>query len=85
MRLQLESFGKAVRLTVDDSGPGIPAQERERVFDRFHRRSGSTEGGSGLGLAIVKAIAERHGAMLELGDSPLGGLRVMLEFRNTAG
>lgn len=85
VRLQLESFGKAVRLTVDDSGPGIPAQERERVFDRFHRRSGSTEGGSGLGLAIVKAIAERHGAMLELGDSPLGGLRVMLEFRNTAG
>ncbi|MDT0498075.1 ATP-binding protein [Algiphilus sp. W345] len=85
VRLQLESFGKAVRLTVDDSGPGIPAQERERVFDRFHRRSGSTEGGSGLGLAIVKAIAERHAAMLELGDSPLGGLRVMLEFRNAAG
>ncbi len=45
-----------------DSGPGIPAAERERAFDRFYRRANAPEGGSGLGLAIVKAIAERHGA-----------------------
>lgn len=66
-------------LRVDDSGPGIPAEDRVRVFDRFYRRecSGDTTG-SGLGLAIVQAIAQRHGARIELGDAPLGGLRVEL-------
>ena len=66
--------GDAV-LRVDDSGPGIPADERTRVFDRFYRRDSGETTGSGLGLAIVRAIAERHGARVELGDSPLGGLR----------
>jgi len=60
---------------VDDSGPGIPAQERARVFDRFYRRDGGESTGSGLGLAIVRAIAQRHGAQVALGASPLGGLR----------
>jgi two-component system OmpR family sensor kinase/two-component system sensor histidine kinase QseC len=64
-------------LRVDDSGPGIPAEDRARVFDRFYRRDGSGDTtGSGLGLAIVQAIAEHHGAGIELGDAPLGGLRV---------
>ena len=45
-----------------DSGPGIPADERQRVFDRFYRRPETAEPGTGLGLAIVKAIADRHGA-----------------------
>ena len=67
-------------LTVSDSGPGIPPEERERVFDRFYRRSEAAEPGSGLGLAIVKAIADRHGAGIELGDSPLGGLLVCVRF-----
>ena len=62
-------------LRVDDSGPGIPAAERARVFDRFYRRDNGETTGSGLGLAIVRAIAERHGAEVELADSPLGGLR----------
>jgi signal transduction histidine kinase len=66
-------------LRVDDSGPGIPAEDRARVFDRFYRRDGSGDStGSGLGLAIVQAIAQRHGARIELGDAPLGGLRVEL-------
>jgi two-component system OmpR family sensor kinase/two-component system sensor histidine kinase QseC len=60
---------------VDDSGPGIPAEERARVFDRFYRRDGGESTGSGLGLAIVRAIAQRHGAQVALGASPLGGLR----------
>ncbi|MGH8133878.1 MAG: ATP-binding protein, partial [Steroidobacteraceae bacterium] len=47
-------------LTVSDSGPGIPPEERARVFDRFYRRAGTTPPGSGLGLAIVKAIADAH-------------------------
>jgi two-component system, OmpR family, sensor kinase len=59
---------------VADTGPGIPAAERERVFARFYRRSGSDEGGSGLGLAIVKAIAERHAGRIELEDAAGGGL-----------
>lgn len=70
-------------LTVADSGPGIPAAERERVFDRFYRRTEggeAAEPGSGLGLAIVKTIADRHGATVELGDSPLGGLLVRVRF-----
>lgn len=70
-----------VLLLVEDSGPGIPAGERQRVFDRFYRSSASAAQapGSGLGLAIVKAIAERHGAQLRLSQSSrLGGLQVEL-------
>ena len=73
--------GGGVVLCVEDSGPGIPADERERVFDRFYRVAGSQAGGSGLGLAIIKAIVERHGALLTLGESErLGGLQVKIEF-----
>jgi signal transduction histidine kinase len=67
--------GQAV-LRIDDSGPGIPPEERGRVFDRFYRRDGGDTTGSGLGLAIVRAIADRHGARIDLGEAPLGGLRV---------
>ena len=63
-------------LEVIDSGPGIPAADRERAFDRFYRRAGSPAGGSGLGLAIVRAIAERHGARVSLQDAAGGGLHV---------
>lgn len=69
-------------LTVEDSGPGIAPQNRPRVFDRFYRVSDTAqESGSGLGLAIVKAIADRHGAVLVLGQSErLGGLKVEVRF-----
>jgi len=63
-------------LEVTDSGPGIPAEERERVLDRFYRRAGESEAGSGLGLAIVKAIADSHQATLVLDEALTGGLRV---------
>jgi two-component system OmpR family sensor kinase len=73
--------GQQLVVTVEDSGPGIPAEERERVFDRFYRVPGSEAAGSGLGLAIIKAIAERHGATLSLGESQrLGGLAVTVRF-----
>ncbi|CAN7263405.1 ATP-binding protein [Massilia sp. LjRoot122] len=73
--------GRAL-VTVEDSGPGIPAEERERVFDRFYRVAGSEAAGSGLGLAIIKAIAERHGAQLSLGQSArLGGLSATVSFK----
>jgi two-component system OmpR family sensor kinase len=71
----------ALAVTVEDSGPGIPLAERERVFDRFYRVPGSDAAGSGLGLAIIKAIAERHGATLSLGESQrLGGLQAVVRF-----
>ena len=72
----------AALLTVDDAGPGIPPAHRERVFDRFVRRAGRDDAttGSGLGLAIVRNVAHAHGATVELGDSPLGGLRATVRF-----
>jgi two-component system OmpR family sensor kinase len=71
----------AVKISVEDSGPGIPPEERERVFDRFYRIAGSEAQGSGLGLAIIKSIAERHGAKLGLGQSDrLGGLAATVTF-----
>jgi two-component system OmpR family sensor kinase len=69
------------RLTVSDDGPGIPPEERRRVFDRFYRRTGTQPPGSGLGLAIVKAIADAHGATVTLADGPSGrGLTVTVSF-----
>ena len=69
-------------LRVDDSGPGIAADERQAVQERFvrGRQSGRHREGSGLGLAIVREIAELHGATLEIGSSPLGGTQVVLRF-----
>jgi two-component system, OmpR family, osmolarity sensor histidine kinase EnvZ len=65
-------------ITVDDNGPGIPANMREEVFKPFLRLDDARnqdEGGSGLGLAIARDIARSHGGDIMLGDSPLGGLR----------
>jgi len=76
--------GAGVLLEVIDSGPGIPAADRGRVFDRFYRRTSAPQGGCGLGLAIVKAIAERHGAHIELTDAAGGGLRVAVAFPEPA-
>jgi signal transduction histidine kinase len=63
-------------LDVLDAGPGIPADIRERIFDRFVRGAGeAVGGGSGLGLAIVRAVAERHGGTVVVDDSEGGGAR----------
>ncbi|WP_151639110.1 ATP-binding protein [Noviherbaspirillum aerium] len=66
-------------LTVEDSGPGIPPAELDRVFDRFHRVPGTGVPGSGLGLAIVRQVAERHGAKVSL-QNLQGGLLATVEF-----
>jgi len=72
--------GQAV-LEVVDTGPGIPREERERVFDRFYRRAANEMPGSGLGLAIVKNVADRHRARIVLEDGPNGvGLAVRVLF-----
>ena len=68
-------------LSVEDSGPGIPEDQRDRAFDRFYRVPGAPASGSGLGLAIVKSIAQQHGATVSLSSSGrLGGLRVDVGF-----
>jgi len=67
-------------LLVADSGPGLPAAERDAVLERFVRGRGASGDGSGLGLAIVREIAELHRATLTLEDSALGGLAVRLVF-----
>jgi two-component system OmpR family sensor kinase len=81
VRLSCRHSEGAVEVTLEDSGPGIPAEERERVFDRFYRRAGEHASGSGLGLAIAREIAERHGAAIRLHSSAdLGGLSVSIRF-----
>jgi signal transduction histidine kinase len=82
IRLSSAAGGGVVQITVDDSGPGIPADQRDRIFDRFHRTSAAaprTEG-AGLGLSIVKAIVEAHGGRVHAESSAdLGGARIVLE------
>lgn len=64
-------------LTVSDAGPGIPAGERDRVWDRFHRIEATrTLPGSGLGLAIVRQVVDAHGGAVTIDDSPMGGASV---------
>jgi signal transduction histidine kinase len=71
-----------IRFIVEDNGPGIPADQRERVFHRFHRTDAARDrasGGTGLGLAIVRAIADAHGGTVGAGESKEGGARIELE------
>jgi two-component system OmpR family sensor kinase/two-component system sensor histidine kinase QseC len=68
------------KLEVIDTGPGIAAADRARVFDRFYRRANVNETGTGLGLAIVKAIAARHSAQIVLDDARTGGLHASVSF-----
>lgn len=65
-------------LQVEDNGPGIPDDQRRKVFERFHRVAGSPGGGSGLGLAIVREIAQAHGGAAATMPTPGGGLTVQV-------
>lgn len=80
LRVVIAATAEALLLQVADSGPGIPAGERQRVLERFHRLHAGEVPGSGLGLAIVARIAALHGAGLELDASPLGGLEVRVRW-----
>ena len=66
--------GEAV-LTVSDRGPGVPPDQRERIFEPFYRLPGASEreGGVGLGLALVKSIAQRHGGSVRCEAREAGG------------
>lgn len=76
-------------IRIEDSGPGIPADERERIFERFYRIAGDEEAGtitgSGLGLAIVKNIAQQHKARIILGESAFSsGLSITVLFQKSS-
>jgi len=79
--LRVQSEKGAAVLEVEDTGPGIPADQRARVFDRFYRVPGQDSGGegSGLGLSIVKRVVERHGGQIALDAGRRGaGLKVTI-------
>lgn len=76
----LQCKNSQTMLNVSDNGPGVPLEDRERVFDRFYRREGSGEIGSGLGLAIVKTIADRYNAIIKLEEANGGGTLVSVVF-----
>jgi signal transduction histidine kinase len=82
VRIGVEAHGNRVSLTVEDSGPGIPAGERPHLFDRFHR-SAQHSSGAGLGLAIADSIVRSTGGRWHVGDSPLGGALMSVSWRHS--
>jgi len=82
VRVALALAGGTVSATVEDSGPGVPAEHRERVFDRFFSyrpSSAERDGHTGLGLAIAKAIVEGYGGAIRAGNNEAGGARLEVE------
>jgi two-component system, OmpR family, sensor kinase len=81
VRIGIHGEDSHTELRIEDSGPGIPVEDRDRVFDRFYRRRDALASGSGLGLAIAKEIATRCGARVALGSSnDLRGLQAGVYF-----
>jgi signal transduction histidine kinase len=78
----LVEVGPEGTISVADSGPGIPAEDRPRIFERFWRGKGVRASGAGLGLAIVMEIVRAHGASITVNDHIPGGARFDLRFRS---
>jgi two-component system, OmpR family, sensor histidine kinase BaeS len=76
------NVGDQIELVIQDSGPGLPAEDLERIFDRFYRTDASRQrensGGSGLGLAIAKSIVQAHGGQLTAESEPGNGLKIIV-------
>ena len=73
---------ETVVVTVDDEGPGIPADRRQAMLEPFNRRETSRNratGGAGLGLAVARSVVEAHGGTIEIATAPSGGARVSVE------
>jgi signal transduction histidine kinase len=75
VRVVVRPTGDAASVAVEDAGPGVPPEDRPRVFDRFWRAPGAPAGGTGLGLAIAKWIAEHHDGTISVDQSAAGGAR----------
>ncbi len=81
IRVGTGSDARGCFAVVDDAGPGIPPEQRERVFERFYRvPTNAGVDGCGIGLSIVQAVVDMHHAQVELGRADLGGLRVTVRF-----
>ncbi|MCX7946210.1 MAG: ATP-binding protein [Hydrogenophilus sp.] len=82
VQVQVERVKEGWQVAVDDNGPGVPPEERERIFERFRQgqRRARGVGGTGLGLAIARRIVELLGGMIRVEDSPLGGARFIVVF-----
>jgi signal transduction histidine kinase len=68
--VQLNRAATELRISVTDDGPGIPTEDRERIFERFFRVRGSGSSGTGLGLAIARGLVELHGGRLWVDSTP---------------
>jgi two-component system sensor histidine kinase KdpD len=78
IRISIWNWQSTLEVKVSDHGPGIPLEERDRVFEPFYRRdAGGGRGGSGLGLAIARAIVVAHGGEIRIEESPGGGTSVL--------
>ncbi|MEU8788768.1 HAMP domain-containing sensor histidine kinase [Streptomyces sp. NPDC048643] len=87
VEVRVRADGAWAELTVADDGDGVPAGQRERVFERFVRLDDARsrdDGGAGLGLAIARDVAVRHGGTLTLGEAPSGGALFVLRLPRTA-
>jgi signal transduction histidine kinase len=80
VEVTVRSSGHRVELRVDDSGPGIPEDQRDAVFDRFHRADDSVAG-TGLGLAIADSVVRSSEGSWDIGTSDLGGARMDISWR----
>jgi len=80
VHLEIACTDESIVATVDDAGPGVPVEQRERIFDPFYRGPSALgrRVGYGMGLAIVKDAATRHGGQIEIETSPQGGARFRL-------
>ena len=80
-RTEVVEGREVVRLKVADNGPGVPVDERERIFDRFYRVPGTGGRGSGIGLSLVARIAQMHGGRICVGEGIDGrGFGIWLDF-----
>jgi len=81
--LALARIDGQAEIRVDDRGPGVPADQRERIFEKFYRLPGASErsGGVGLGLSLVRSIAERHGGTVRATDRTDGAAGACFELR----
>jgi signal transduction histidine kinase len=79
--LSVKQSSDRIEFSVQDNGPGLPAEEVERIFDRFYRTDSSRQredGGSGLGLAIARSIVQAHNGQLSAENETGKGLRVIV-------
>ena len=78
VRVSARAEGRELVLSVADRGPGLPAQDLGRVFDKFYRAPGALAGGTGLGLSITRGLVEAHGGHIAAENRSSGGARFII-------